>query len=105
MNSYEFVNSRDVRAHWEESGFVPNALESAWLVSQSNNHTIEEKHEAWLWIISNMPDCQIPSSSHQLGKPSLKGYLRELIAKQKEARKDFFKSSETTLNLDSKTVS
>jgi hypothetical protein len=96
MNIYEFVNSRNIAEYWQKIGFVPNALESAWLVYQSKNLTIEEKHEAWLWIISNMPDCQIPSSSHHPGKPSLKGYLRELIAKQKEARKDFFKSSATT---------
>lgn len=96
MSIFDFINSTDIREHWEKLGFMPNALESAWLVYQSNNHTIEEKHEAWRWIISNMPDCQIPSSSHHPGKPSLKGYLRELIAKQKEARKDFFKSSATT---------
>ena len=41
MKIYEFVNS-DIRAHWEKSGFVPNALESAWLVYQSNNPTIED---------------------------------------------------------------
>ena len=59
MTIYECVNSRDIREFLQKTGFVPNALESAWLVYQSNNHTIEEKHEAWEWIIKNMPDCEV----------------------------------------------
>ena len=59
MNIYELVNSRDIREHLQNIGFAPNAPESAWLVYQSNNHTIEEKHDAWRWIIANMPDCEV----------------------------------------------
>ena len=69
MNIYEFVNSRDVREWWQKIGFTPTALESAWIVRQSLNHTVSEKHAAWRYIIDNMPDCEIfakPKSLHKL---------------------------------------
>ena len=75
MNIYDFVNSRDVREHWRNIGFVPNALESAWLVYQSNNHTIEEKHEAWRWIIANMPDCEVTGKDIETPQKSLHKFL------------------------------
>ena len=95
MNIYEFVNSRDIREHWQKIGFVPNALESAWLIWQCNTLTVAQRHSAWEEIISNMPDCPIPPSSHHPEQPSLKGYLRKLINKQNEAQDNFFQVSET----------
>ena len=77
MNIYEFVNSRDIREHWQKIGFVPNAIESAWLVYQSNNHTIEEKHEAWRWIIANMPDCEI--TGIETPQKSLHEFLKNVL--------------------------
>ena len=90
MNIYEFVNSRDVRAHWEECGFVPNALESAWLVYQSNNHTIEEKHEAWRWIISNMPDCEVSGKNIETPQKSLHNFLKKYMEIENAIITDFF---------------
>lgn len=75
MSIYDFINSRDIRAHWEKSGFVPNSLESARLVYQSNNHTIEEKHAAWRWIISNMPDCEVSGKWIETPQKSLHKFL------------------------------
>ena len=75
MSIYEFVNSRDIREHWQNIGFAPNALESAWLVYQSQNHTIEEKYEAWRWIIANMPDCEISGKWGKTPQKSLHKFL------------------------------
>ena len=80
MNIYEFVNSRDISEHWEKIGFVPNALESAWLVYQSNNHTIEEKHDAWRWIIANMPDCEVTGKAIEPPQKSLREFLTRYMA-------------------------
>ena len=41
MNIYSSINSRNVAEYWQKIGFVPNSLESAWLVYQSNNLTID----------------------------------------------------------------
>lgn len=75
MSIYDFVNSKDVREYWKKIGFIPNALESAWLVYQSNNHTIEEKHEAWRWIIANMPDCEVTGKDIKTPQKSLHKFL------------------------------
>lgn len=90
MNIYELVNSRDVRAHWEETGFVPNALESAWLVYQSNNHTIEEKHDAWRWVIDNMPDCEVSGKNIETPQKSLHEFLKKYMAIENAIIATFF---------------
>ena len=69
MSSFDFINSPDIREHWQKIGFVPNALETAWLIWQSNKLTVAQKHSAWEEIISNMPDYPIPPSSQHHGKP------------------------------------
>ena len=90
MKIYEFVNSRDIREHWKKIGFVPNALESAWLVYQSNNHTIEEKHEAWRWIISNMPDCEVSGKNIETPQKSLHIFLKKYMGIENAIITDFF---------------
>ena len=90
MNIYEFVNSRDIREFLQEIDFVPNALESAWLVYQSNNHTIEEKHEAWRWIISNMPDCEVNGKNIETPQKSLHNFLKKYMEIENAIITDFF---------------
>ena len=90
MNIYEFVNSRDIREHWQNIGFVPNALESAWLVYQSNNHTIEEKHEAWRWIIANMPDCEVAGKDIETPQKSLREFLTRYMGIENAIISNFF---------------
>ena len=91
MNIYEFVNfvnSCDIQSHWQKTGFLPNALESALLVYQSNNHTIEEKHEAWRWIIANMPDCEI--TGIETLQKSLHEFLKRYMAIENAIIANFF---------------
>lgn len=59
MDFTQFVNSKDIRKHLQDIGYEFNALEAAWLVYQCKNATLEEKHEAWRYIIHNMPDTEI----------------------------------------------
>lgn len=75
MNILEFVNSTTIREFWQKIGFVPNALESAWLVYQSSNLTIEEKHSAWKNIIKNMPDCEVSGKRVKAPQKSLHKFL------------------------------
>ena len=90
MNIYDFVNSRDIREHWQNIGFVPNALESAWLVYQSNNHTIEEKHEALRWIIANMPDCEVTGKDIETPQKSLREFLTRYMEIETAIISNFF---------------
>jgi len=59
MDFTSFINSRDIRDYHREIGYQYNAIEAAWLVSQCHRKTLEQKHEAWKWIIANMPDREI----------------------------------------------
>lgn len=80
MNIYEFVNSRNIAEYWQKIGFMPNALESAYLVYYSKNHTIEEKHDAWRWIIDNMPDCEVSGKNIESPQKSLHEFLKKYMA-------------------------
>ena len=79
MKFCEFINSRDIRQHWEKIKYIPTALESAWLVWQSKNHTLEEKHAAWKNIIESYKDCAIPAGIHDLPQPSLHHFLKRYM--------------------------
>ena len=56
MDFTGYINSCDIRNHHRKIGYQYNALEAAWLVYWCRHITLEEKHEAWKWIINNMPD-------------------------------------------------
>ena len=58
MNIYEFINSKDIRAHCEKIGHTFNSIEAAFLIYQSQNHTLEEKHNAWKALIETMTDAE-----------------------------------------------
>ena len=90
MSIYEFVNSRDIREHWQKIGFVPNALESAWLVFQSANKTIEEKDAAFRWIIENMPDCEVSGKNIETPQKSLHEFLKKYMEIENAIITDFF---------------
>ena len=56
MDFTGYINSCDIRNHHRKIRYQYNALEAAWLVYWCRHITLEEKHEAWKWIIDNMPD-------------------------------------------------
>lgn len=94
MNIYEFVNSRDIREHWQNIGFVPNSVESAWIVWQSKNHTIAEKHAAWQWIIDNMPDCEVRGKWIDTPQDSLHEFLKRFMEIERGMIEELFKADE-----------
>ena len=59
MDIYSFIASKDIADHCRkiEHQFTP--LEQAVLVNLSEK-TIREKHEAFLWLVENTPDCEVP---------------------------------------------
>lgn len=56
MEFADFINSKDISEYHKKIGYEYNSLEAAWLVSQCRRLTLKERHEAWQWIIDNMPD-------------------------------------------------
>jgi len=94
MNIYDYLNSRDVREYWEKSGYNPNAIESAWLVWQSKNHTLPQKHRAWLDIIETTEDCPIGSGMYNIPRESLHKFLGRYMEIEKSLIEDFYKKED-----------
>ena len=90
MNIYEFVNSPDIREHWQKIGFVPNAIESAWLIWKCNTLTVAQRHSAWEEIISNMPDCEVSGKNIETPQKSLHEFLKKYMEIENAIITDFF---------------
>ncbi len=85
-----YINSKDIRKYLADIDYKFSSLEAAWLVYQSKNLTLKEKHAAWQDIVATMPDC-IVESGH-LDKPieSLHRMLEDYISMQKTIFDIFF---------------
>ena len=62
-----FMNSDSIREYWEETGYHPDSLETAWLIYSSLKLTFDEKCQFWECIAWKMPDMEIirrPNCSH-----------------------------------------
>lgn len=75
MSIYDFINSPDIRQYWEKTGYKPSPLEMAWLIWQSNNHTLPQKRSAYGTLIDKTDDCPIPAGLHGKGQESLHEFL------------------------------
>ena len=93
----DFVNSKDIRKHWQEIGYEPSALEAAWLVWQSKNHTVEEKHKAWKEIIDRTEDCNIPAGVYTTSKPQLHEFLERYISTEDNLISSFYKTEDNAV--------
>ena len=75
----QFVNSKDIREYLRTIDYQFNALEAAWLIWQSCNTTVDERHQAWKKVILESPDCPIEERMNTRQQPSLHGFLREYM--------------------------
>lgn len=87
---YDYINSKAIREHCKAIGHEFNAMESAFLIYQSKNHTLQEKHLAWEHIIQTMDDTQIAERLNCPYIPSLHGFLRKYMDIQKAVLDRFF---------------
>lgn len=79
MNILRFINSKDIREHLKKLDYQFNSLETAWLIYQCREATIEEKHKAWEELIGTMPDCEITKRFNTAPQPSLHDFLRKFM--------------------------
>ena len=91
MDFISFVNSKDIRDYLLEIDYKCDPMQAAWLVYQNHDKTYEEKHEAWQWIIDNMPDCEMPKRRFSIARPSLHAYLKELMEYRDKHKKRILK--------------
>ena len=79
MDILSFVNSKDIRDYLREIDYKCDTMQAAWLVYQNFTRSYEGKHEAWQWVIDNMPDQVMPKRRFSIERPSLHEYLKELM--------------------------
>lgn len=92
MNVYDFMNSEAIARHCRQAGHSFTPLETAYLIDRSWRHSLAEKHQAFAWVIKNMPDEQVNLDlelSQADGKPkektvSLRWYLRKYMELQRK---------------------
>lgn len=92
MNIYDFINSADIREYWEKIGYEPDAPAAAWIVWQSENHTLKEKHQAWQEIIDTQPDWTRYGELDDVPQESLHGFLRQYMDIESRLLSDFYKN-------------
>ena len=56
MDFLKFINSNAIRNYLKEISYKFSTAEAAFIVWQSNCHSMAEKHEAWQYIIDDLPD-------------------------------------------------
>lgn len=76
MDIYPYINSRAIREHLKKMDYSFDSLLCAYLVWQSEGHTLKEKHAAWQEIIDSMPDMPVPERMHCEGWDSLHKMLK-----------------------------
>lgn len=79
MNVLQYVNSKDIREYLGETNYQFSALEAAWLIYQSRNTTLEERHHAWKQLISEYPDCPIEERINTVPQGSLHRFLADYM--------------------------
>ena len=97
MKVFDFVNSKDIREYWQQIGYKPSSLEAAWLIWQSKNHTVEEKHEAWQEIIDKAEDCNIPIGEYATPQPPLHEFLEGYISVEDNLISSFYKTEDNAV--------
>lgn len=66
FNLLDFCNSTTVRDYWKEINYKPNCYEAAWVVWDSFNKSINDKLEAFDYILDNFEDVPFYSYGEQV---------------------------------------
>lgn len=91
MTINEYVNSKEIRHYWDEIGYKPSPLASAWLIWQGKNQMVKEKHNDWYGIVNDTLDCAIPEGAFNLPQPSLHQFLKRYVELEEELIASFYK--------------
>lgn len=89
MDIFRFINSKDIREHLRSISYEFNSLETAWLIYQCHDATIDEKHKAWNELIETMPDCPIEKRLNTVAQDSLHAFLRQYMTLEDKYMNEF----------------
>lgn len=71
MDICGFIISKAIRSHCRKIRYEFTPVEAAFLIYQSREHTLAEKHAAWRELTEKMPDAEIKQRNHVRGYESL----------------------------------
>ena len=96
MDFSNYINSIDIRDYHRKIGYKYNSIEAAWIVWECRSITLSEKHNAWKWIINNMPDQIIETGNNKnpFNGESFHKILNKYIDMQNEFIDDFIRDGE-----------
>jgi len=95
VNALEYINSDDIREYWKTINYKPTPQETAWLVWQSRNHNVQQKHEAWKQLINETEDSDIVKYHPHIDElTTLHDLLRSFMEWEDEVIKLFFDESQ-----------
>lgn len=92
MDIYSFIESKNIREHCRKLGHQFNTVESAYLVWQSRDTPLIEKHSAWQEIIDTMPDMEWSRNGKAWG--SIHRCLERYMELEDRLVEDFFTADE-----------
>ena len=94
MDLYGFINSKDVAEYLRRENYQFSTTEAMWFVYQNVFKSLDEKIEAWNWIIENMPDGEICEQGCFEPIPSIHAELKTYIGLLEKYQKIFKEDSE-----------
>lgn len=97
MDTFQFINSKDIREHLKSIHYAFTSLETAWLIRQCRNISWDEKNEAWRELIRTMPDQKIEERRWTREWPSLFGYLEKVMSYEKRLYDVFCNKTENAV--------
>ena len=93
MDIYNFIESKDIREHCRKLKHKFNTVESAYLVWQSRDTPLAERHKAWQEIIDTMPDMEWCHNGKDWG--SIHRCLERYMELEDRLVEDFYKTDDT----------
>lgn len=79
MDIIRFINSKDIAEHLRKIKYKFTTIQAAWLIWQSIDTTLKEKHAAWSNLIVEMPDCEMPERGMCRYKHSIHDFLKQYM--------------------------
>ena len=94
VNPYYYINSGDIRAHLRSLNYEFSALETAWLIWQSAETALDDRHRAWRKLIETMPDYPIKERLGTVLQESLHAFLKKQMDTEKRLLDLFCRSGD-----------
>lgn len=97
MNVLEYINSRDIKEHLKQIKYKFSPLESAYLIWQSKNHSVEDKHFAWETLIQTTQDEKVDKELYYVDTSSLHNFLKKYMEIEKSLIDEFYRQDDNSI--------